>query len=157
VLVLANVLRIICLLSLLAAAGCATFQHPLPAVNLSEPGWKVRQGQAVWQLPNGRPEVAGEVLLATHPGGKGFVQFSKSPFTLAMGQTTAQGWQIEFPPQNKKYSAPGSPPKRLIWLQLLRVMSGQKPPTGWNWSESEENFRLQNPASGEAVEGYFAQ
>jgi hypothetical protein len=117
----------------------------------------VRQGQAIWKLPAGRPDVAGELLLATSTDGKGYVQFSKSPFTLVVGQVTAQGWQVEFPPQDKRYAGPGAPPKRLLWLQLPGLVQGKNPPAGWHWSESDGNFRLENPASGEAIEGYFIQ
>jgi len=140
-----------------ALTGCSTLSHPLPPVNLSEPGWTVREGQAVWTLPQGQKDIAGEVILATGPADKAFVQFSKSPFTLVVGQLDSKHWQVEFPPQNKHYAGPGTPPKRLIWLYLPRVLAGQSPPRGWIWSESDGNWRLQNPANGEAIEGFFAQ
>jgi hypothetical protein len=142
---------------LLAVGGCATLRHPLPPVNLSEPGWILRQGQAIWKLPAGRPDVAGEVLLATRLEGKAYIQFSKTPFTMVVGQVTPEGWEVEFPPQNKRYAAPGTPPKRLIWLHFARVLSGKSPPKDWKWTDSDGNFRLENPANGEAIEGYFVQ
>jgi len=144
-------------LLLIALTGCTTLSRPLPPVNLSEPGWKVRQGQAVWTLPHAQKDIAGEVILATGPADKAFVQFSKSPFTLVVGQLDAKHWQVEFPPQNKHYAGPGTPPKRLIWLYLPRVLAGKSPPSGWIWSESDGNWRLQNPGNGEALEGFFLQ
>jgi hypothetical protein len=144
-------------LLLVAVNGCLTLSRPLPQVNLTGPGWMVRQGQAVWKLPGGKHDIAGDVLVATGPEGSSFVQFSKSPFPLVIGQTTSNRWQVEFPAQNKRYSGPGSPPKRLIWLYLSRMLSGNTPPRGWTWTNSESNWRLQNPATGEEVEGFFAQ
>jgi hypothetical protein len=152
--------RLTCLflpLLLPVLTSCSTLSRPLPPVNLSEPGWTVRQGQAVWTLPRGQKDIAGEVILATGPADKAFVQFSKSPFTLVVGQLDAKHWQVEFPPQNKHYAGPGTPPKRIIWLYLPRVLAGKSPPRGWSWSESEGNWRLQNPENGEAIEGFFAQ
>jgi hypothetical protein len=145
------------MLLLVVANGCLTFSRPLPAVNLTSAGWTVRQGQAVWKLPGGKRDIAGDVLVATGPSGDSFVQFSKTPFPLVIGQATANRWQVEFPPQNKRYSAPGSPPKRLIWLHLPRVLAGKPAPHGWTWSISDNNWRLANPANGEALEGFFAQ
>jgi hypothetical protein len=141
----------------LGTCGCLTSSRRLPAVNLAEPGWQVRQGQAVWKLPHSEHDIAGEVVVATGPEGRSFVQFSKSPFSLVIGQTTADHWQVEFPPQNKRYAGPGSPPKRLLWLYLPRLLAGGQPPPKWTWRDSDGNWRLENRATGEAIEGFFAQ
>src|SRR5215467_8366086 len=65
--------------SLLLSSGCGTLSPSLPPVNLDQPGWTVHQGQAVWKLPSGKNDIAGDVLVANAPGGQGFVQFTKSP------------------------------------------------------------------------------
>lgn len=148
---------VICSLLLLTTTGCLTLTKPLPPVNLDQPGWTVRQGQAVWTLPRSGHDIAGEVMVATGPQEKSFVQFSKSPFTLVLGQTTANKWQIEFPSQNKRYSGPGSPPRRLIWLYLALSLEGKEPPKHWTWTNSENNWRLENHTTGEKIEGFFAQ
>jgi hypothetical protein len=129
----------------------------LPPVSLKEPGWKVHQGQAVWTLPDRKSDIAGEVVVATGPEEKSFVQFSKSPFTLVIGQANATHWEVEFPPQNKRYAGPGSPPKRLIWLYLPRILAGEPPPPNWTWRNLEGTWRLENGNTGEALEGFFAQ
>src|SRR5690242_18775520 len=49
---------------LIALSGCMTMK-PLPKVNFSEPGWTVRQGQAVWRPQREAPEIAGELLVAS--------------------------------------------------------------------------------------------
>src|SRR5262245_37114433 len=121
---------------LLGAAGCHLVP-PLPAVNLSEPGWRVREGQAVWRAKRDAPEIAGEILVATRPDGRAFVQFTKTPFPFMIAQTTTNTWQAEMPTQNRLYSGRGKPPTRLIWLYLPRVLSGAAPPQGWHWTTQE--------------------
>lgn len=147
-------LGLLCLVTLLSADGCRTTQ-PLPAANLQEPGWTVRNGQAVWHLPQGNREVAGDVLVATRPDGESFVQFSKTPFPLAIGRTTSKRWQVSFPPQNKRYSGRGAPPTRVLWLYLAEALSGKKLPSNLTWHEDANGWKLENRSNGEALEGYF--
>src|SRR6266849_4744571 len=92
----------VALLVLVLVAGCRTVPRLAP-VNLQEPGWTVRPGQAVWARARGKPEVAGEILVATRPDGRAFVQFSKSPFPLIIAQSTPHSWEAEIPMDNKRY------------------------------------------------------
>jgi hypothetical protein len=140
-------------MAVLCVLGCRT--TPLPPVNLKEPGWTVRSGQAVWHLPKGQSEIAGDVLVATRADGEGFVQFSKTPFPLVSGRITSKRWEVEFPPQNKHYAAPGNPPVRVLWLYLPKSMSGQKLPSKLSWHQDANGWRLENSGSGEKVEGYW--
>src|SRR3954454_11899974 len=48
--------------TLVLAAGCST--APMHPVNLKEPGWTLREGQAVWKRNRNATEIAGEVLVA---------------------------------------------------------------------------------------------
>jgi hypothetical protein len=142
-------------LLLISLCGCLSL-HPLPPANLSEPGWTIRQGQAVWKTGKKAPEIAGEVLLATKTDGSTFVQFTKTPFPFAIAQTTSNAWQFEIPPQNKRYSAPGKPPARIVWFQLANALAGKPVAKGWTWQNSDGNWQLKN-SSGESLEGYLAQ
>src|SRR5947209_13050077 len=92
---------------LFAATGCRMMRRPLPPVNLQEPGWIVREGQAVWRTKRGAQEIAGEVLVATRSDGRALVQFSKNPFPLLIGQITPHSWELRVPTQNKRYSGHG--------------------------------------------------
>jgi hypothetical protein len=149
--------RPLCLLLLLALAGCRTVLPPLPEANLKQPGWKAREGQAIWRLAHRKEELAGEVLVATRSDGRAFVQFSKNPFPFVIAQATANSWEVTFPAQNKHYAGRGKPPERLIWLYLPRLLSGQPPPANWIWHEDASGWRLENHSSGEALEGFFTQ
>jgi len=128
----------------------------MPPVNLQEPGWTVREGQAVWRTSRKAPEIAGEVLLASRDDGRALVQFTKTPFPLVMAQVTTNTWQIQLPIQNKRYSGRGRPPTRLIWLHLPRLISGAPPPPGWSWRRLENNrWLLEINRTGETLECYF--
>jgi hypothetical protein len=144
------------LLLLTAFGGCLT-GPPLPKVNLAEPGWNVRQGQAVWRPKKNAPEIAGELLAATRADGSAFVQFTKTPFPFAIAQMSPRGWKVEFPPQNKHFSAPGSPSGRIVWLQLANALLDKPLAKGWDWHKSETDWQLKNSSSGESLEGYFTQ
>ena len=150
-------LKRVVVLVLVLVAGCRTVPRLAP-VNLQEPGWTVRTGQAVWKRARGKPEVAGEILVATRSDGRAFVQFSKSPFPLIIAQSTPHNWEVELPMDNKRYSGHGQPPRRLLLLYLPRALAGQPLPTGWSWQKLENNgWRLENQAKGESLELYFAQ
>ncbi len=140
---------------LLALGGCRTV--PLPPVNLSEAGWKLREGQAVWRSGKRASEIAGELQLATHPDGRVWLQFTKSPIPLVVAQITPTHWQIQFVPQNRAFSGPGQPPTSLGWLQLARAVSGGTPTPAWSWQkQADGSWRLENASSGELIVGYFA-
>jgi len=139
----------------LGAAGCVSAPR-LPPVNLQQPGWTVHEGKAVWTKKRGAMGVAGEILLATRTDGRTFVQFSKTPFPLLTAQSTPTSWQVEVPAQNRRYAGRGRPPGRLIFLWLARVLEGEAPPKGWSWHSDQQGWRLENPRTGEQIEGYFS-
>src|SRR5438477_412610 len=101
--------RIGVLLMSIGLLGCRTMP-PLPKVSLTEPGWTVRQGQAIWHPKREGLEIAGELLVATRTNGTALVQFTKTPFPLVVAQQTRSSWEIEFPTEKRTYSAPGHPP-----------------------------------------------
>jgi hypothetical protein len=143
------------LLFLFVFSGCQTIPT-LPPVNLSAPGWNIHQGQAVWRSKKDAPEIAGDLLLATHPDGRSFVQFTKTPLPFVVAQTTSNSWQIQFVPVNKIYSAHGRPPAQLAWLHLAQCLDGAPPPKKWKWERLDNGgFRFQNPSTGESLEGYL--
>ncbi len=143
------------LVLLLLLAGCNTVP-PLPAVDLTQPDWTVRQGQAVWKSGPKAPELAGDVLLATKPPNRTFVQFTKTPFPLLVAQTTGSTWEARIPMRNQRFSGRGRPPKRLIWLYLVKAIAGEPLPRKFKWTRDGNNWRLENTARGEYIEGFFA-
>src|SRR4051794_40070814 len=109
--------------ALLALAGCRTAPL-LPPANLSEPGWRVQQGQAVWKARRTAPEIAGEVLLATGPHQRTLMQFTKTPFPIVVAQTLSNRWEIQFVPERRTFHGRGQPPKYFGWLHLPPALSG---------------------------------
>lgn len=141
---------------LLGTSACRTTAL-LPKVNLSEAGWKIFQGQAVWQTKRDMLGISGEILLAEKSDGQTFVQFTKTPFPFVVAQSTTNAWQLEFPAQNKSYAARGKTPSRVIWFQLPRAVRGSVLPANWSWRDSHNNWRLENNSTGELLEGYFSK
>jgi hypothetical protein len=128
----------------------------LPKIDLSQPGWTVHQGQAVWRANSGAPEIAGDLLLATSADGRTLVQFTKTPFPTIVAQTAPGFWQIESPAENKHHTGRGAPPERLLWFQLPRALSGSTLPHAWSWRISPDHWQLENSATGESLQGYLS-
>jgi len=143
------------LLIAVLAAGCRT-APPLPPADFSAPGWRVQQGQAIWKPSSSRPELAGDLLLATNANGNFFVQFSKIPFPLVTAQTSGDQWQIEFGADRFSWHGRGSPPDRFAWFQLPRELLGPNLKGTWHFQNPMTNsWRLENPRTGETLEGEF--
>jgi hypothetical protein len=126
----------------------------LKPLDLSEPGWTLRQGQALWIPRDGAGELAGELLIATHPNGGGFVQFSKTPLPLVVAQITSNTWRIQFVAENQTFSGRGQPPTRFLWLHLAPCLLGRpavKPVRYQN--ESGGALSLTNLVTGESIRG----
>jgi hypothetical protein len=153
--VLGHVLTMGFLPLLFLTNGCRT-ATPLPPANLSQSGWNIQQGQAVWHTEGGR-EIAGDFLVAIRDQGRSVIQFTKSPFTLVLAQTVDGRWQVEFPPEQKRYSGRGEPPARLIWFNLPRALVNRPLPKDFKWHEDSQGWRLENAASGEFLQGYFSR
>jgi len=142
-------------LALILGAGCRTTGH-LPPADFSTPGWHVQQGQAVWKLLLNRPEIAGDLLLATNLNGDFFIQFSKMPFSLATAQISGDQWQVEFGADKYSWHGHGTPPTRFAWFQLPRALRDPNAGGNWQFIRIETNsWRLENPHTGETLEGGF--
>jgi hypothetical protein len=114
------------------------------------------QGQAVWRPKSTAPEIAGDLLVATNVDGRTFVQFTKTPLPIAVGQTTTNSWKIHFVPNDKTYSAHGHPPGKIVWLHLPKDLAGAKPPRFWHFTQKEGgSWLLQEHFTGESLEGYL--
>jgi len=143
------------MVTVLGCAACRTVP-PLAPANLSEPGWTIREGQAVWRPKIGAPEIAGELLVATHRNGQTFLQFTKTPLPLVVARITTNRWQIEFVTDHRAFSGHGRPPSRFGWLHLARCVAGAAPPAKWHWEKlPDDRWRLENRISGETFEGFL--
>ena len=142
-------------LLLLAGAGCSTV--PLPPADFAAPGWTVQSGQAVWKSSSSGAELTGDLLLATNANGSSFIQFSKMPFPLVTAQATGGQWQIEFGANQYAWHGQGLPPHRFAWFQLPHALLGTTPDAPWRFTPGNNSlWRLDNPDTGEFVEGTFS-
>ncbi len=103
-----------------------------------------------------KPELAGELLFATNSTGDCFVQFSKTPFTLATAQVMQGQWQIEFGSGEHSWTGEGEPPSRFAWFQLGPALNGEKLHRAWRFERADTtHWRLDNRRTGESLEGSF--
>lgn len=171
---LAAVGRILSAMMALLIMGCQTIPE-FPPIDMSQPGWQVRQGQAVWRPQANAPELSGELLWASHADGRFLLQFLKTPITLIEAQATRDAWRISFPAQGKILSGPRrrSPSQRLGWLHLAAALQRRGVAQGWKFTASNDRrdadqrdrdgrssvkaWKFSNARTGEMIEGYFAQ
>jgi hypothetical protein len=136
-------------------AGC-NLGPALPPFDLSASGWTTQTGQVVWRANRQAPEFAGELIVATNPDGRSFVQFTKTPLPFLVAESTAKSWQLHAVPTNKTYSGPGRPPIRALWLYLPRCLEGATPPKPLSWKTLPNHaWHLENTRTGEFLEGYL--
>ncbi|HEX5397947.1 MAG TPA: hypothetical protein VFY06_02755 [Verrucomicrobiae bacterium] len=141
--------------ALVCCVSCRT-AGPLPAADLSAPGWRVLQGQAVWKPAANRPELAGDLLLATNMNGNFFVQLTKDPFPLATAESVDGQWAIEFGADEHSWRGRGRPPERFVWFQLPRALLDKTIANNWHFENVATNsWRLENRHTGETLEGGF--
>jgi hypothetical protein len=147
--------KILYLFPVLWLVGCKLIPS-LPPVDLRDSAWNVIEGQAIWRAKADAPELAGEFLLATNVNHAVYFQFSKPPFPMIVAQATAKGWQLEIPTQGRRYSGPGAPPARIIWLRLPSLLRGAPAPKHWSWARTGDTWKLANAKTGESIEGVFS-
>jgi hypothetical protein len=140
----------------LAAAcvtGCASRQ--LPPTDLTAPGWTQQHVEAVWRPREGAPELVGELLVATHPDGSRWVQFSKQGLPLVLARTTPSGWTLQSPLRSRGLAGRGPAPDRGPWFQLDHLPPS--PPASNRWRltlQADGSWRLAHPRRGEVLEGF---
>ena len=138
-----------------SAAGCRSLPR-VPARDFSAAGWTVRQGQAIWKPSKSRPELIGEILLATNQDQYFFIQFTKTPFPFVTAQKTGDQWEIEFGSGRRHMGGVGKPSSRFAWFQLPAALEGRAIDDGWSFARPSENsWSLHNRYTGESMEGTF--
>jgi hypothetical protein len=146
-------LRLAPLLGVIAlGAACRTLP---PAFDFNEPGWTVRHGQAVWQPAGAGGAIAGELLVATHPDGRAFAQFSKPPLAVVTARAGQGRWQVR--DAGGTNSGRGAPPAHVVWFQLARLSRGGPVAAPWSAERrGEAAWRLHDATRAESLEGFLA-
>jgi hypothetical protein len=143
---------------LAALIACRSLPE-FPPADLSQPGWTVLQGQALWKPKSASAppplEIAGELVVATRADGQTLLQFIKTPFPIVIAQTTSNLWRLEIPAEDRIVAGRGMPPARAAWLQLACAVTGRSLAGKWQFQRDASNWRLENPDTGEVVSGYF--
>jgi hypothetical protein len=145
------------LLTVAAFSGCRT-AAPLPAIDLTAPGWRLYQGQAVWRTKADAPEVAGEIVFATNRRGETMLQLTKNPLPFVTAQTRGNAWQIHYASERRRFSGRSTPDARLSWVHLARALNGMAPPAPLRFETTAGGgFALRNSETGESITGFLNQ
>jgi hypothetical protein len=144
------------LLGLVCLCGCYGHREfSWPSYDLSQPGWRVWNGQAVWKPGQSLPELAGDVMVAVNANGNAIIQFSKTlPFATA--RLDGRRWQIEFPAGNRRYSGLYPLPSHFAWLQLPGLVQGMPPTKHWAEQGNLDQWQIVNRGSGESLRGFLS-
>ena len=136
--------------------GCRSLPQQ-PAVNLSEPGWVVREGRAVWKEKPDSEGITGDIVVAMHWDGRSFVQFTKSSGPFVIAQSTTNTWQAQFLAENKTSSGRGRPPERIMWLNLPGgLLGGGMEETDWILARRRGGaWSFRNDLTGETLDGFL--
>ena len=140
---------------LLFVAGCAAPQLR-PPPSLTEAGWVIRQGQGTWTHKRGTPAIQGTLLVAMNVDGRNLVQFSTpTNGTLALAQSSADQWQVQYPAEQKSQSGGRRLPDHVLWLQLPAGLLGNTTQnTEWSFARQREQlFVFWHEVTGERLEG----
>ena len=147
---------VLLLAAFLCGTSCCT-RAPLAAVDLSEPGWGLQQGQAVWRRDAQSTEIAGEFVLATNVTGRAWVQFTKTPLPVLTAQSGPDAWEVEINMTRRRFCGRGAPSTQLIWLHLAPSLAGRPPPKPLRFERAGPGeWRLENTVTGEQVSGFVA-
>lgn len=151
----ASARQVVAALILLLIAGCSTLA-PLPPVDLSAPGWTTQRGQAVWKFGENAPEVVGDLIVAVRADAEMFVQFSKAPLTVAIARADDTRWELDLAMFQRRVAGRGTPDSRFAFFQLARQLRDGPLPAPWTFAiETDGRWRLENPRTGESLEGFW--
>lgn len=151
----ACILQLFFLASFLFFSGCATTPENLFTV--SGTGWTVQQGQALWTPRRGAPQIGGDLVVATDSYGRALVQFEKMPLSLVTAQVSPEFWTIRFPQGGGFWKGHQPAPTRTIWLYLPAALAGKPLPEPLHFNQEHGgNWRLENPKTGEILEGFLS-
>ncbi len=144
------------LAALLFFSGCETDKtQNLFAVTGST--WAIKQGQGLWTARSGAPQIGGDIVLASDGNGRSLVQFDKTPLTIVTAQTTPERWLIRFPQGGGVWAGHQPAPPRTIWLYLGDALAGKPLPKPLHFEQKPDgNWRLENPKTGEILEGFLS-
>jgi hypothetical protein len=143
-------------MGLLFLSGCATNKTET-LFTVSGSGWHVQQGQALWTPKRGAPQFGGDLVVASDGNGRTLIQFDKTPMSLVGVQTTTNQWLIRFPQGGGVWKGHEPAPTRTIWLHLNEALAGKPMPKPLHFEQKPDgNWRLENPSTGESLEGFLS-
>lgn len=136
-----------------ALVGPACVTRPMPPWDVTAPGWERRGFDALWRPDAKSAEVAGDLLVAEHPDGSRWIQFSKQGLPLVVARSDASGWEIGSPMRKRVFRGAGRPPGRIVWFRVGRDGAEVVADPGWRTSrDGRGGWILERTRTGERLE-----
>jgi hypothetical protein len=136
--------------------GCQSVPDPGLQLQIG-PDWRIQSGQAIWLPRPEGPELAGELIFASGPGGECYLEFTKTPLTLVTVMRDRDRWSFKSPEGKRTYSGRGKPPSQIAWLYLRQALTGEKLPEALRFEQTPDgNWRLHNTKTGETLKGFLS-
>ena len=138
---------------MLGVTACRT-SNTMPAMDFSGQDWSLTQGQVLWQINRRQALLAADFLLATNRSGDFKLALSKNPLPLADAGLVAGHWWIHYGAGSYSSSGTGHVPAHFSLFLIAPALEGRpvEPPWRFSWLTSSR-WRLQNPITGESLEG----
>jgi hypothetical protein len=143
-------------LVLLAGFSSGCFAPKLPPISLQAEGWHSQEIPAVWQRSSKAPEIAGELLVASHSNGARYIQFSKGGLPILTARESTEGWSIRSSLRRGVFGGHGHPPGSILWFQVpsLPRTNAVAVKSPWQIESSDGGgWILRHPRTGERLEG----
>jgi hypothetical protein len=142
-------------LTLVCLCGCYSHRpYAWSSYNLSEPGWRVWNGQAIWKPRKSIPELTGDVMVAVNTNGSAIIQYTKTiPFATA--RLDGHHWQIDFPAGDRVYAGNYPLPSHFAWFQLPALVGGVPPSRSWVEKGNLDQWEIDSRHGSETLSGYL--
>lgn len=145
------------LLALWFAPGCRSPRAGTASAGFTVPGVP-RQGQAVWRRSAKGEELTGDLVVATGGPGSYVVEFSKPALPLVRVSRQGERWEVQATGRGRRSGRGRSP--ALCWFVLGDFLSGSpalRPPWLGEWDGGARGWWIENPRTGERIEGYLEE
>jgi hypothetical protein len=76
---------------------------------------------------------------------------------MASAQSVKGRWRVQLGGGRYLRHGRGAPPRVFSWFELPRALAGTDLDPGWRFQGNSENWSLENPRTGERLEGYFSK
>lgn len=141
-------------LCLLATLLCGCRTPKIPVIDLSEPDWQERTGQAIWKMPDA-PLLSVDIHFAQSESGTSWLQLSKGGLPMATVTLNKPHWKLDGSMFGRVAQGRGTPPRQAGPAQLALLLAGRPVHRDWKVEHKADHLLLAREKSGERWEVFL--